>query len=403
MLILKATGALLAKTGLLLITVVIVLSTCLYIQCSIYNFEEATPFQGAYLYNPYEGNSSTATWSKGNFHAHSIAWGHITNGHQTPEEVVEVYQQLGYDVLGISNYHNVKEVSETSLKSVPVYEHGYNLFKTHRQVFEPSRVNFFDLPFFQTTSMKQSVINKVSNESTCIALNHPVKRNGYKDDDLEKLSGYDLMEVLNHSANSAVKWDVALSAGKPVWCIGNDDMHDAEKESEVGVCWTMLYNVKDSADITERLKKGNTYIVKGRRAVAANALRSLEVRSDTIIVKLAQPSQSIQFIGQGGEVRQTFTQLDSAIYVFKANDTYIRTEITDGDDIIYLNPVIRYNGLETPSNYSTATVNITATFLYRGLVLLIGGGLLFLLHRKSLQKLPGVLGKIRYRRLSWDV
>ncbi len=403
MTILKAGMGVLSKTGRFFITVVILLSACLYIRCSIYSFQETSPFQGSHLYNPYGGNSS-GSWSKANFHTHAIAWGRITNGHQTPEEIIDVYKNLGYDILSISNYHNIKEVTGSAMKSIPVYEHGYNIFKTHRLVFEPSRVNFFDLPFFQTTNMKQSVINALANESTCIALNHPVKRNGYPDKDLEKLSGYDLMEVLNHSANSAVKWDVVLSAGKPVWCVGNDDMHNAEKESEVGVCWAMLYDVRDSADITEKLKKGNAYIVKGKKGVSGNALKSLVVKADTMVVKLARPAQTVRFIGQQGVVRQTAAQQDSVAYVFRADDTYIRTEIIDGDDMIYLNPVIRYDGVETPSNYGTATVNIIATMLYRVLVLLISGGVLLLLYRRSFYRLLAALGKIRYRgrRLSWD-
>lgn len=50
-------------------------------------------------------------------------------------------------------------------------------------------------------------------------------KNRYTDDDLKKLPGYDLMEVLNHSANSE-KNGIALSVGEPVWVVEDDDAHD---------------------------------------------------------------------------------------------------------------------------------------------------------------------------------
>ena len=383
---LKAVCLFFKTAGLFLITIITLLTTCLYVQCDIYKFHPSTSFVGKYLYNPYSDDTS-ALWIKANFHAHSIAWNHLTNGHQTPAEIEDVYRKLGYDVACISNYEHVTAVQTKQVKSLSIYEHGYNISKTHQLVFEPAKVTFFDLPFLQTASMKQSVINTLSLNSSCVALAHPFLRNGYSDEDLKKLSGYNLLEVLNHSGNSSGKWDVILSAGKPVWCIGDDDMHDARKSSEVGVCWTMINSINKNESIVDALKKGNAYSVCGRKGVAENALKRLAVNGDTMHVKLLYKANEIRLIGQHGILKHTVNNSDSAMYIFKPGDTYIRAEIINDNSKLYLNPVVRSNNNQVPSNSCTASINTIATFFYRMLVLFLCVTILMLLYNKSLRKM----------------
>lgn len=384
--ILKKITVLLLRMGLFFFTIVVLISAFLYIKCSIYKFPPPHPFSGNHLYNPYS-NDTAPSWSKANFHAHSMAWKGLTNGKQTPQEVLDTYAMLRYNIASVSNYQRVTTVGNPQIMTIPVYEHGYNIFKTHTLVFEPSKVSFFDAPFFQTSSMKQSVLNALNRESSCIALNHPLLKNGYRDADLKKLSGYQLMEVFNHSANSVRKWDIALSAGKPVWCLGNDDMHTTKKEAEVGVCWTMINHVSTTADIIKQLKKGNAYIVQGKRGIAENALKSLIVTGDTMRLKLSNRANTIRLIGQNGILRQQQEYTDTAAYIFSADDTYIRAEISNSHSLLYLNPVVRYNGEDTPLNSNEATLNIPATLCYKLGVLFLTICLVALLNWRFLIRL----------------
>lgn len=372
--------------GIAIISIIILLFTGQYVQCSVYNFPDPAPFSGRHLFNPYL-NDSLPCWSKANFHAHSIAWLHLTNGHQQPDEILHTYAALGYNIASISNYQSMARINAGSVLSVPVYEHGYNASKVHSLVFEPTRISFFDVPFFHTLSMKQSVLDALEKNASCVALNHPRIRNSYTDQDLKKLSGYNLMEVFNHSANSVHKWDIALSAGKPVWCLGNDDMHNSTKPSEVGVCWTMINHVNREKDIVPQLKSGNAYIVHGKRGKAENALQSMQVTGDTMHLALTNIADTIRFIGQNGQIKQVTAHAKTASYTFRENDTYIRTEVVNKQTLIYLNPVIRYDGKNIPVNSGMATVNITGTFFYRCLVLLLGFSLLILLNRKLFLKI----------------
>ncbi|HXL58800.1 MAG TPA: hypothetical protein VN958_21205, partial [Chitinophagaceae bacterium] len=192
------------------------------------------------------------------------------------------------------------------------------------------------------------------------------------------------------------KWDVVLSSGKPVWCVGDDDMHDAKNQSEVGVCWTMV-NVSGNGDVIDQLKKGNAYGACGKNGVVKNALRALTVSGDTMRLLLAKNAEQIKLIGQNGVIKKVVANADSAEYVFKTNDTYIRAEIINKDGRLYLNPVIRYNGKQTPSNISTASLDIVETFFYRMSIVLLCPGFLFLLYIKRRIHLLGKIKSIRLK------
>jgi hypothetical protein len=53
---------------------------------------------------------------------------------------------------------------------------------------------------------------------------HPALLGGHSTADLRQLSGYDGLEVLNHRVPPATtQWDAALSSGRAVWAMANDD------------------------------------------------------------------------------------------------------------------------------------------------------------------------------------
>lgn len=372
------------------VTGIILLLCCLYFQCEVYHFTPSAPFAGNHYYNPYQVDSNSR-WAQSNFHAHAIAWNRLTNGQQESKEIFNVYRQMGYDIACISNYHDIPDPEPAAgLLNIPVYEHGYNAGKTHQMVFEPTHINFFDLPLLQNIHTKQSVLQSLGKQSACIALNHPAKRNGYTQEDLQYLSGYHLVEVFNHSIQSAAHWDAALSSGKAVWCLGNDDVHDIEKHSELGVCWTMVASVNTEQDVVPRLKSGRHYIVKGTGAVNLNYLRSLQMHGDTLRLRLAKPASEIRFIGQSGSVLAVSAQREVDGYVFNAVDSYVRVEVETNGQLMYLNPVVRYDGVQPPSNVGTAQVNLTGTIIFRFLLLMLTVSLLFRLHRNGISGLVKV-------------
>jgi hypothetical protein len=234
-----------------------------------------------------------------------------------------------------------------------------------------NKVCYQDFPLLQFTSAKQFMISKLNASAKVIAMPHPVLCNGYTDDDIKKLSGYDLIEVLNHSVNSSNKWDVALSAGKPVWIIGDDDTHDINDTNSTFTNWTMINSsLCNKNSVVDNLKNGNAYAVNGKNAVNDNALLNVSVDSLSFLVQLQNNADSIKFIGQNGKVKKTIYSTDKARYTFLNNDSYIRTVVYNKATTMYLNPLIRYNGKERPENIVTASVNFDETMLYRGFLII---------------------------------
>jgi hypothetical protein len=85
-------------------------------------------------------------------------------------------------------------------------------------------------------------------------------------------------------------------------------------------------------------------------------------------VELRGAASDVTFIGQDGTVRNKVKDTLAAAYTFTASDTYVRTVVTTPQTILYLNPVIRWNGTSLPA--PTATVNAAWTWTQRGGIVL---------------------------------
>jgi hypothetical protein len=364
----------------------------LYLPCDIYNFPSFKKFSGEFLYNPYKG--SCAAWQKTNFHAHAIAWDGITNGDQPAQTILDLYKQKGYAYSCISNYENVAN-EDDELQSINVYEHGYNIGKVHQLVIMPQKVCYTDFPFFQSANTKQFIINKLSASAKAVALPHPMVKNGYSNNDLKKLSGYNLIEVLNHAGNATCKWDIALSAGKPVWIVGDDDTHDAFDMSQTFNNWTMIdCNHQNKDLLVENLINGNAYAVNGKNAVNDNRLINLKVNGIHVSIQLQNNADSIQLVGQNGIKRKTFFNTSKADYTFLNNDTYIRAVVYNKATTMFLNPVIRFDGNTKPQNIFTATIYPAGTILYRSFLIVCWMFLYIYFNRRSAAQLLSLLKKI---------
>ena len=333
------------------------------------------PFAGASLWNPYA--HLAGTWQKANLHAHGHAWAGMTNGKQTDEEVVRAYKQRGYAVAGVSNYASISAFR--GVDTMPLYEHGYNIMKAHQLAIGARRVVWLDFPFWQTLDQKQLIIDRVGAEADLVSINHP--NTGYVDDDMRNLTGYQLMEIVNGPFPVEDLWDAALSTGHVVWALANDDAHDVTNLRRTFIAWNMIDAPNPSAaDIIGALRQGRTYAVSlvGNKADAA--LKSVEVRDATITISSTGVPATYLFVGQEGAVRGTANQVMEATYTFAATDTYIRTVIRTPNMVMYVNPIIRYDGARLPA--PAATVDETSTWVHRGIIFVISATVIFLLWRR---------------------
>jgi hypothetical protein len=378
---------------LLYVLMMVVLFTTInqYFFCPQYYFKPSSPFYGSTWYNPYQ-DDDTLHWRKCNFHAHVKSWSGVTNGKGDAADASKIYDSLGYDVHVISNYESISDFGNEKQSYIPAYEHGYGMCKNHHGILGASHVVWNDYFLPQTLSNKQHILSLLPySDSTFIIINHPDLRNGFPPADMNWLSGYDGMEGFAHGSNSFAAWDAALSAGKPVFIVGTDDVHNVDNPAEVAVNCTWVYatNVTRSA-IIQGLKKGNGYAMKIGSADPPSfeskmrkvnegypMLKQAKISGDTLIVTMNKKANSIRFIGQEGDILEESSGI-SARYQLRFTDTYVRTMISfDDGTVIALNPVFRTDG-KTNTNDAIPEINTEQSTVYRvlGAIILLLFGLI---------------------------
>ena len=344
------------------------LATAPYAFAPIYDFPPPRPFSGAQWYNPYDVPAG-ATWHVANFHAHSIAWRGLTNGHQPPGQVREAYKKLGAEVAGISNYH---VVDSTWLDStfIGTYEYGYSIPKSHRLAVGAREVNWLDFVFGATTSQKQWVLDRLRPTTALSVINHPVMRHGHTAADLRALGNYDLVEAMSSYGDSPAEWDAALTAGHATWAIGSDDNHDITRTDILGRVWTMVLTpTTRSGPVLSALKRGSQFAVRGAAMRMDNAVRAVTMHGDTLAIALAAGARRIRFLGDSGRELAVARDTSEARYVARTADAYVRIEVENAATTFWLNPVVRWDGMALPD--PRPVVNTGATWLLRGALLIL--------------------------------
>jgi hypothetical protein len=355
----------------------------------IYRFPAPSPFIGSTLRNPYAGSGDS--WQRANFHAHGRAWSGLTNGRlQSDEEIVRAYRSFGYSVAGVSDYHHI--AAHEGVATLPIYEHGYNVGKRHQLAIGAREVVWFDFPLGQTLSHQQFVIDRVARSADLVALAHPSSRDGYTPENLTALTGYQLIEVANGPFRYEEAWDAALSAGRAVWALGNDDTHDLSDPRRTAMAWTMINAPSNELhDIVDALRAGRAYAVSRTNEIASaieTSLRTFTVADNTLSVSVNGEPSTFTFIGQGGSIRETVEEAMEASYTFAADDTYVRTVVRSPRTSMFLNPVIRQDGAQHAA--AVATVNVARTWIFRGALAVSACVVLFLFYRRPpmLQSAP---------------
>ncbi|WP_342087394.1 hypothetical protein [Dyadobacter sp. OTU695] len=367
--------------------------------CPRYQLNDPIPFEGPVLYNPYE-SALPAQWVKCNFHAHSRAWEGVTNGHGTAYDIHRAYTALHYGVHCVSNYHHIDTTFSTSVNYLPAYEHGYNILKTHQLVLGSNEVQWLDYLFPQTTHNKQHVLSHLAGPDHVVILNHPALRNGYTAEDLAQLTHYDCMEVLNPSVTSTAQWDAALSAGKRVFIVGDDDIHDVVSQKRLGArCTFVNVRYNSAREVIGALKTGQSYgviIGKNQRHDSIPQLKSLTVRNHTMVAVMTQRASHVTITGQNGKVLTVAGNTDRISHRIAPEDRYARATFryANGTEIL-LNPVFF-----TPRNgYRAVPVyeNFNETMFFRSIGTCILGVWLLLFVWLLTGQPPQHYG----RRLSW--
>jgi len=352
-----------------------------YFMAPVYKFSGPVPFEGNKLYNPYDGMNA-AQWKKYTFETFSISnKDQVSTDRNRKSPLDSAYRVLGYDYAVSAGWQHIEQKNSDKSWFIPTYIHGYNIFKTRQLCIGSDEVLWIDLLLFQTSGLKQWVIDRLRPHNDIIALTRLGQKNEYTFGDLKKLTNYDLLAMSNRISQSVASWDTALTAGQPAFILVNDNISNGTNLSDIGDGFTLL-NIAGTTrkEVINALKSGNTYGVsikpipgesleeKAARVGRLPKVESFDLSGDTLSVKVSAKVNMIRFVGQGG--REVFRVLnsDSATYLIQSGDRYVRTEILSSDGtIMYLNPVFRYSNDKPLSKMrSGIDVNVTGwlRFLY---------------------------------------
>jgi hypothetical protein len=372
-----------------ILTIILLFAALAVFYCPVYHFPEPKTFHGENWYNPYEGLDGT-NFHRANFQVQSKAWSGITNGEKNSnQKIFERYDSLGYDIIAISDYMKINPYCHPGKHSLNAYEHGYGIRKTHQLCLGAQKVSWLDYPVVQTRSSKQHILNTLSNNSKVVCIAHPSLRNAYTLEDMKYLEGYHLIESISHFARSFEYWDAALSAGKPVFLIANDDAHNMDNPYDYGRVLTLVHTKSLEEDsVYSSLIAGKAYgyevytpddISITNKPDLFKKLAKLDrcqVRNDSLLLATDSPISEVKFITQDGRTKEHKVFNQSDVYACSHNigdvSTYVRAEITmKNRDVIYLNPIFRYD--QKPLARSEAHINGLATAFVKlsGIILLL--------------------------------
>jgi hypothetical protein len=343
-----------------------------YILSSKYFFYSTSSFSGDSLYNPYQDINLRES-KIANFHAH--AKNGFLNGKGDPKDIRNQYKKIGVDIAGVSQFNSLQKSVVDTNDSIFIYEHGFNLGKTHQLIIGARNVVPKDYLFFQTIHNKQEILEKIASDTqNVIALTHPDLSYGYNKNDIKLLHYYDLMEVLSPYANSISYWDTALSNGRPIFALGNDDAHDVFDRNELGRFVNIVFCDNSSRNpIVSSLRKGQSAVVWLKQTTnesieqklkkinsAKTILSSIHNDQDTIRLKFRDDIDKLDVMVDNGVLYQSFLKDSSFAVKMLPQYSYIRFEasLADGSKVIF-NPIFRINrkGLYSRNNLAEMHVS----------------------------------------------
>jgi hypothetical protein len=358
------------------LALILLITAWFYATSPIYKFEEPKTFLGENFYNPYQ-HIDYGEWRKCVFHLHTKSWmGLIEDGKDTPEEVLDVYKALNYDVVGISHHHiKINDMDADNPFYIPIYEHGIGIKQIHNLALGTQRLVWRDYMFSKNLSQKQHIIDLLQNKSRFVAIAHPARKRGYSLNDFRYLSGYDLFELQSGRITSETQWDMALSSGHRAWLIANDDAHSITNLGLVQRNVTFVNTSEPMGDaVLESLAQGIAFGVSFPRiehptfeqkeqAVAMISFPvSVRVNGDSLLVQWEQTMHQIEFIGDHGELLKTVTDSDFACYLIRSENTYVRVKLHCSEGFVYyLNPIIRSVSGDMPALQLLSSINVWQT------------------------------------------
>jgi len=276
-------------------------------------------------------------WFKGNIHTHSVA----SDGTRTPEELVEMYLEGGYDFLSITDHGIVLDISGLDGKGLLLIPGGemcigkseagqfYHILAFGVKGTMPFKDFDYDLD-------AQKVIDHINEVGGIPIIAHPYW-SGLNHGDIMALSGYHGVEIYNTSCAyerntglSASHIDGLIAAGLEPFIYAVDDQHAAGRaQVPIDACGAWISVKAESLSvehIMEAVMKGHFYSSTGPE------IKDISIDDDGVISVECSPVKYISFVSTpslGMKFHAEGEPLTNAVYPGRPGETYVRVEVTD--------------------------------------------------------------------------
>ncbi len=279
--------------------------------------------------NTYEDLSSE--WQKGALHLHSTN----SDGSNTPREVIEDYERLGFDFIGFTDHNTVqpKDVFDVETNMVVINGCEYRGAKWKGEI---GVIGCSDDLVYQKQTV-QEYFNHARESNGFITYNHPNWNfNHWSSYEMFLYKGPHALEIFNGVGDelggdpvSTNSWDQVLTAGKTLWGIATDDAHHHEHRNNG---WVMVNSDKKQENIIEALKAGKFY--------SSTGVTIDSIKLDGRILKVSsKDARTIKFIAHNGSVVKE-VEGENGEYTIKEEDVYIRVEFYGNkQEKAYTNPI----------------------------------------------------------------
>ena len=295
------------------------------------------------FYNPYEScfpreDQGMFRWRRGNFHTHA-GTGAGTCGHYPIQNVVDEYQNGGYDVLAITNHDiYVEKPQRQDILVLPGVEYSQAHHMVYLGVPEVLR------------GTHQQVLDEVEKRGGLSFFCHPhfLNRNYWTWEQMRSLRHLIGLEIFNTvilrldgQALACDVWDEALRAGRLLWGFGNDDFH---RWYDMRRVWNWVYAEDSQESVMDALQAGRFYVSTGLR-LAEYAIRGKELCVQARSEVNYDGPITYRFFSSRGEL-PSWMSGDLACCSLDDTVSYIRAEAsTASGQMLWTQPVYRRDKL----------------------------------------------------------
>jgi hypothetical protein len=276
-------------------------------------------------------------WYKGNIHAHTT----ISDGTKSPEELVKLYKEAGYDFLSITDHGIVSKVAhlaDENITLIPGEEMCIGKSEAG-QLFHIVALGVEETLPFEDMDYEldpQKVIDKI-NELGGLAISAHPYWSGLNHSDMMRIKGYHGVEVYNTSCDferntgySEAHIDGVIAAGRKPFIYATDDHHGAEQGNaplDACVAWiSVKAEEKTIPALMKAIRAGHFYASTGPE------IKDISIDNDGVISVECSPVKYISFVSTpslGLKFHSFGEPLTNAIYPGRPGETYVRVEIED--------------------------------------------------------------------------